>query len=83
MLPGLCKAAAVHKICMFHSKAGCPLIHLPYKFFFTSRQMLCHGHTGIVSGGNDNAFDHGFYGLRFSFFQKYLSKGLTVGSVKG
>ena len=74
---GICKAAAVLEMSVFHSKTGSPLIHHFYEFLLASRDMLCHGDAGVVSGGDHNTFDKGFHTLGFPLFQIHL--GATHG----
>ena len=67
---------------IFHSKIIRPLVHPIHKGLFCSRNMLCHGYTGVISRSNHNTFDHGFRILCLSLFQKYLrpSHGSGVGT---
>lgn len=42
------QSAAIDKICVFHAKPFCALVHLADKFLLTSPDMLCHGDTGSI-----------------------------------
>ena len=69
MIRGIRKAAAILKMRIFHTKPGSPFVHTFHKLLLASRNVFRHGYTGVVSGGNDNTFDHGFHVLCLSFLQ--------------
>ena len=56
-----------------------PLIHHVHKGLLVPGYVLCHGHAGVISRGNDNTFDHGLHGLHFPLFQKHLGSSHRLG----
>ena len=82
MIRGIRKAAAVFKMRIFHSQSGSPFVHPFHKFLLASGNVFCHGYTGVVSGGNDNTFDHSFHILCLPFLQVNLgaSHGFGIGT---
>ena len=72
MFLGICKSAAVLKLCMYHAKFSGFFIHSFDKFFLASRKMFCHYHGCIIPRCNYDTFDQGLHCLFFSLFQKNL-----------
>ncbi len=66
------QAAAVDKGGLVHSKPSGALVHHADKFCFRSRDMFCHGDTGIVCTCDADTFQHSVDRLGFPGLQKYL-----------
>ena len=82
MICRFCQPTAIFKMGVFHSEFCRSFVHVTDKFLFAAADMLSHCYTGIISRCNYNTFDHSFYCLSFTFFQKYLgtTHGFGVGA---
>ena len=67
MTVGIRQSAAVLKMGVHHSEFCRFGIHFLHKIRFGTRYMFRHRHRCIVTGSDDNAFNHGFQRLRFTF----------------